>query len=375
MAPRLLRELKENVPLGPLTTLGVGGEARFFIDAHDQETVGEALEWAAENGCKVTILGGGSNLLVSDRGVGGLVLRVRIRGVKELAAAAGAGGIAVFEVGAGEQLDEFVANSVAAGFAGVECLSGIPGYVGAAPIQNVGAYGQEIGETIVTVRVMHRTTRQTAVFDNPSCRFSYRNSVFKEELRDQLVVLTVAVALSLHGAPRVRYPDLVRELTSRSADPSSLSDVRTAVLAIRRSKGMLIDGSATDQKSAGSFFVNPVVTEDEADAIETRAQSGSGHGPPMPRFRAGEKVKLSAAWLIEQAGFAKGTGQGPVGISENHALAIVNRGGASATEVLTFASRVHAAVRARFGVALAPEPVLVGFTDEEIATLTLACRG
>lgn len=368
MAPRWLREVKERVPLGPLTTLGVGGEARFFLDAHQEETVKDALGWASRKGCEVTILGGGSNVLVSDRGVDGLVVRVRIGGVKELLDVGGAEGLAVLEVGAGEQLDGFVASAVAAGHAGVECLSGIPGYVGAAPIQNVGAYGQEIGETIVRVRAMHRATRHIVTFDNPACHFSYRSSVFKEELRDLCVVLTVTVSLARRGAPRVRYPELARELASRGTDPASLADVRAAVLAIRRSKAMVIDGSDADPKSAGSFFVNPVVSTDEADEIERRAPVAAG-APPMPRFRAGDTIKLSAAWLIEHAGFAKGSGEGSVGISTHHALAIVNRGGASATEVLRFACRVRAAVRARFGVALLPEPVLVGFWENEVSGL------
>jgi UDP-N-acetylmuramate dehydrogenase len=269
------------------------------------------------------------------------------------------------EIGAGEQLDALVERSVGAGQAGIECLSGIPGYVGATPIQNVGAYGQEIGESVVEVRALDRTTRETRVFDNAACGFSYRSSVFKGELRDRYVVLSVTLALTPGGPATVRYPELARELAARGLDERSLDDVRRCVLAIRRSKSMVIDASDDNRRSAGSFFVNPIVTAQTADGIE----EVSGAGPKMPRFPAGSGVKLSAAWLIEHAGWRKGASEGKVGISTRHALAVVNRGGATAAEVLAFAARVRDDVRARFGVALVPEPVLVGFDETETALL------
>jgi UDP-N-acetylmuramate dehydrogenase len=296
-------------------------------------------------------------------------MRVRISGVKELASDAGANAERVLlQVGAGEELDPFVERCVRAGHAGVECLSGIPGFVGATPIQNVGAYGQEIGETVVTVRAMERASGTTNVFDKVACRFSYRSSIFKEVLQDRYIVLTVTLALSRQGTPALRYPELVRELASRGRDPGSLSDVRDVVLSIRRSKSMVIDKTDPNHQSAGSFFVNPVVAEDEANRIEEVARAlGS---TSMPRFAvAGDKVKLSAAWLIERSGFSKGSSDGPVGISTRHALAIVNRGGATAAQILGFASRVRQAVHARFGIALTPEPVLVGFSEEEARAL------
>jgi UDP-N-acetylmuramate dehydrogenase len=360
--------IREHVPLAPMTTLAVGGEARFFVDADEEETALEALEWASKNGVAPTILGGGSNVLISDRGVDGLVVRIRIRGTRETARRDEANDAAkvVLEVGAGEELDALIDRSVLAGLAGIECLSGIPGYMGATPIQNVGAYGQEIAETVVSVRAMHRTTRETRAFDNAACRFSYRSSVFKEGLRDQYVVLTVTLALSPGGVPAVRYPELSRELASRGGDVRSLVDVRRTVLTIRRSKSMVIDASDPNRRSAGSFFVNPVVTPDRAREIE---QALKDRAAKMPSFPAGENVKLSAAWLIENAGFRKGTSEGSVGLSTRHALAIVNRGGATAVEILAFAARVRDAVRAQFGVALAPEPVLLGFTEQEASVL------
>jgi UDP-N-acetylmuramate dehydrogenase len=359
--------MRENVPLAPMTTLGVGGPARFFVDAEDEETVLSSLEWARANGVAPTILGGGSNALISDRGVDGLVLRVRIRGLGEVLSGGGDAAKVVVEVGAGEELDAVVEGSVRAGRAGIECLSGIPGYMGATPIQNVGAYGQEIGETIVSVRAIHRTTREMRVFDNAACAFSYRSSVFKTHLLHQYVVLSVTLALTAGGAPAMKYPELSRHLASHGGDPRSLADVRRSVLSIRRSKSMVIDVADPNHRSAGSFFVNPVVTPERAAQIE---QASLRLGESMPRFPAGDRVKLSAAWLIERAGWAKGMSDGPVGLSTRHALAVVNRGGATAAQIVDFAARVRDAVMGHFGVALAAEPVLLGFGEGEAFGLT-----
>jgi UDP-N-acetylmuramate dehydrogenase len=343
-----------------MTTLEVGGEARFFVDAEDEETVEAALDWASKKGILATILGGGSNVLVADRGVDGLVLRVRVRGSREVG---GDPAKVALEIGAGEELDALVERSVAAGQAGIECLSGIPGYVGATPIQNVGAYGQEIGESVIEVRALDRKTRATRVFDNAACGFSYRSSVFKDRLRDRYVVLSVTLALTPGGPATVRYPDLAREIAAQGLSERSLDDVRRCVLAVRRSKSMVIDASDANRRSAGSFFVNPIVTPETADGIQEAFRE------KMPRFAAGSGVKLSAAWLIENAGWRKGASEGKVGISTRHALAVVNRGGATAAEILAFAARVRDDVRARFGVALVPEPVLVGFDETETALL------
>jgi UDP-N-acetylmuramate dehydrogenase len=357
--------IRENVDLAPLTTLGVGGKARFFVDVKDEAGLQSALQWAARDNVAVTVLGGGSNVLVSDRGFDGLVLRIRIAGIEQLSS--DRSDRIELRVGAGEELDLFVDRAVREGWAGVECLSGIPGYVGATPIQNVGAYGQEISETVVSVRAMDRRTGEVSEIDNPSCRFAYRSSAFKEELRGRHVVLSVHLSLVRGGAATVRYPELVREIAARGGDRSSLSMVRDTVLALRRSKSMVIDPTDPNRRSAGSFFMNPIVSTQKADEVEERARAAGSAS--MPRFAAGSSVKLSAGWLIERAGFGKGTIDGRVGLSTRHALAIVNRGGATATELLTFAARVRNGVRDRFGVALEHEPVLVGFNDEEARIL------
>src|SRR5689334_22135656 len=323
----LTDSLRPQVSLAPLTTLGVGGPARFFLDAGSEEQVDAALDWAAKHGISVTLLGGGSNVLVSDRGVDGLVMRVRVRGIKEHELS-GEPSKVVCEVGAGEELDRVVLHAIESGYGGLECLSGIPGFVGATPIQNVGAYGQEIADTVVAVRVIERDTRKVEIFDSAACRFSYRNSVFKGEKRDRYVILSVSLALTPGGVPRVHYPEIVRELSLRGGDPGSLADVRSVVLAVRRSKSMVIDDADPNRRSVGSFFVNPTVTVDEANAIEERARAAAFEAQPMPRYPVGDRIKLSAAWLIERAGFGKGTTDGAVGISTRHALAIVNRGGA-----------------------------------------------
>jgi UDP-N-acetylmuramate dehydrogenase len=351
-------KIQGNVPLAPLTTLGVGGPARHFLDADDEAIVTEALAWARSRGISVTILGGGSNVIVSDRGVDGLVVRVRLLGIRETSSAADRIEI---EVGAGERLDDVVARAVAAGWAGIECLSGVPGSVGATPIQNVGAYGQEIGETITRVTAIERTTGEIATLDKAACLFAYRTSVFKRRLRGRYVVLRVALALRPGGAATVKYSELARELKGA---PPSLAGVREVVLGLRRKKSMLVDPSDPNHRSVGSFFVNPIVGADTADEIERLAARTRPDPDPMPRFDAGWGcVKLSAAWLIEHAGFSKGSGDGTVGISSKHALAIVNRGGATAQQIVDFASRVRREVLEHFAVTLDAEPVLLGFDD------------
>jgi UDP-N-acetylmuramate dehydrogenase len=356
-------EIRDDVPLAPMTTFGVGGPARHFVEARSLESLVTSLAWARKHGVPATVLGGGSNVVVSDRGVHGLVVRIAIDGIRTLEANRHR---VLLQVGAGESLDGLVAHCVAAGWAGLECLSGIPGYVGATPIQNVGAYGQEIGERTVEVSAMEKSTGNVVRFDAAACRFSYRSSIFKGELRDAYIVLGVTLALDPAGAPTIRYPELARALEPKGSQAASLGEVRETVLAIRRSKSMVIDAADPNHRSAGSFFVNPVVSAERAAAVAEAAGTEAG---PMPRFEVPGGVKLSAAWLIERAGFTKGTSDGRVGISTRHALAIVNRGGASARELLAFAAKVRAAVNARFRVTLAHEPVFLGFDPEEVEAL------
>lgn len=349
--------LREHVPLAPFTTLRVGGPARWFLEAETEAEVAEAFAWAKEAGLPVTVLGGGSNLLVADRGIDGLVLRIAIRKVVPSEAAGH------LEVGAGESLDGLVARTVADDLAGLECLSGIPGSVGATPIQNVGAYGQEVSESIVAVSVLDRVSGRQDIIAGDACGFGYRTSAFKNVWRDRYVVLSVRFALRPGGMPKLQYQELLRHFSARGIEEPSLREVREAVLSLRRSKSMVLDAEDENGKSAGSFFVNPIVEAAHADEIADRAGSESA----MPRYPAGNRVKLSAAWLIERAGFPRGTCDGHVGLSTRHALAVVNKGGASAAEIIAFASRIRASVRKRFGVTLSHEPELVGFERAAIA--------
>jgi len=343
----------ESFPLAPLCTLGVGGPARFFADATDEATVHEAWAWARRRGIPLWILGGGSNLVVADAGVAGMVLRVGLRGISTFPS----GEAVEVTAAAGEPWDAFVELVVERGWQGLECLSGIPGLVGATPIQNVGAYGQEVSDTVVAVRVLDRRSDEVVTLAPDACGFAYRNSVFKSRVPDRYVVLGVTYRLRPGGAPTARNPELRRHLEARGIGTPTLTDVRASVLAIRRAKSMVLDPDDENRRSCGSFFVNPVVTPDDLRRIE-----GVAADPAMPRWPEPDgRTKLSAAWLIEHAGFRRGDAAGPVGLSTRHALAVVAHEGASAADVVAFARRVRAQVEARFGVRLVPEPVFWGF--------------
>ena len=350
--------LREGVPLAPYTTLGIGGPARWLLDATDAQAVRHGLEWAAERGVPVLVLGGGSNVLIADEGYPGLVVRVDLRGVVEEPDR----GARLVRAAAGEDWDPLVARAVGGGLAGLECLSGIPGSAGATPIQNVGAYGQEVSETLAGVEAMSRADGSLRRFTPSECGFGYRQSVFKGAERDRWVVLAVTYRLEPGGEPALRYPELERHLAApdgRAAAPT-LGEVRGAVLALRRRKGMVLDPADPDTRSDGSFFVNPVVPERTLEDVLRRAREAGIAEGAVPRFPAAGGVKLSAGWLIERAGFAKGHRHGNVGLSSKHALAIVNRGGGTAREVRELVSAIREAVADRFGVALEPEPNLVG---------------
>lgn len=349
-------KLTHGVRLAAHTTLGLGGLASHWVEATSNEDVAEALAFARERDLSVHVLGGGSNVLAADGGVRGVVLRVRCDRI----AAERDGNRARVVVGAGTRWDELVAWTVAHGYAGLECLSGIPGDVGAAPIQNIGAYGQEVGDVIESVEVVCRNTGAIESLSREACAFGYRESVFKQRLAEQYVVVGVTFALT-QGPPHLEYAELSRALAH---DPSpTLSKTRESVLALRRAKSMLLDERDPNGRSAGSFFVNPTVSPGEADAVEARARTLSG---PMPRFAHGERVKLSAGWLIERAGLSKGTRRGAVGLSTKHCLAIVNLGGATAADVIRFAREVKAQVFDTFGVSLTPEPRPMGFVPGEL---------
>lgn len=340
--------IQENVPLAPLTTLGIGGSARFFAEAASESELIAAIEFAERRDLPVFILGGGSNVLVSDEGFPGLVIRVAIKGIEwgeRLTA------------GAGEDWDGFVRQCVERNLAGVECLSGIPGLVGGTPVQNVGAYGQEVSETITQVRVFDRQTKQIIELSYAECGFRYRTSIFNSTERNRYVVLAVSFALKANGEPALRYPD-VKNFFDGKTDQPTLAEVRQAVIEIRSRKGMVIVPDDPDCRSAGSFFKNPVIS---AEAF-VKLESVIGERPPS--FPAGDGyVKVPAAWLIERAGFQRGYAKSRAGISSKHTLAIINRGNATAQEVLDLVAEIQARVQTEFGVALLPEPVFVGFDN------------
>jgi len=341
--------IRENVALGPLTTLGVGGPARFFTVAETEADVAEAVRWAEERGLPLFVLGGGSNLLVSDAGFPGLVVQIGIRGIRDC-------GEGLFQVGAGEVWDEFVSRMVAGGMQGVECLAGIPGSVGGTPVQNVGAYGQEVAETIVLVRVFDREKGEFVELDREACKFRYRKSLFNKDQPGRYIVTRVDFRLHPSGKPQVTYGD-VKRYFAESSEVIDLLQVASAVRQIRRGKGMLLVENDPDCRSAGSFFKNPVVA---AARVAEIAAAGTCK-EPMPQWPAGDAlVKLSAAWLIERAGFGKGFVDGAAGISSRHTLALINRGGATAADIERLQDRIRARVRARFGVELEREPVKLG---------------
>lgn len=343
---------REQVALAPHCTLGVGGPARWFVDADAEGTVIEALDWARRRGVGVRVLGGGSNVVIADAGVDDLVVRMGLRGV----AAEQRGDVVQVTAAAGEPWDDLVATAVARDWAGLECLSGIPGLVGATPIQNVGAYGQEVSETVAAVRALDTRTGGVVTLAAGQCGFAYRDSRFKSAEPGRWVVLAVVYHLRPGGAPTVRYADVERHLAAGGVTAPSLAAVRESVLAVRRAKSMVLDPGDDNRRSCGSFFVNPVVSAEEAAKVEARALDSG-----MPRWpQADGRVKLSAAWLIEHAGFRRGLRDGPVGLSTRHALAIVAHDGARARDVVALARRVQGSVQERFGIRLTPEPVYWG---------------
>lgn len=347
-----LPALRENVPLAPFTTIGIGGPARYFFRAGDVDEIRAAIDWAAGRDQPLFILGGGSNLLIADEGFPGVVVHIDLRGIT----IESEDDYATLKVAAAEPWDPLVGMAVARRWAGLECLSGIPGSTGATPIQNVGAYGQEVSETIVRVEVLDRAEDRVKTLTNAECRFGYRSSLFKNYERERYVVLNVTFRLERGGAATVRYPELRRYLEDRGFSPQDLQSVRDAVIAIRKRKGMVIDPHDPDTRSDGSFFMNPVLPPAEFELFLSKPAAAEA-----PQFPADGNVKLSAAWLIEQAGFQKGFEHGKVGLSSKHTLAIINRGGGTAREVVELVRMIQRRVREKFGVELQPEPNFIGF--------------
>jgi UDP-N-acetylmuramate dehydrogenase len=344
-------EFVENVPLAPYTTFKIGGPARWFAEAASEADILAGVEFAREKGIPLFALGGGSNLLISDAGFDGLALRIGLKGIDRRFEQ----DCLVFHVAAGEGWDPFVDHVVSLDCAGIECLAGIPGTVGGTPVQNVGAYGQEVADTVSRVRVFDLQAREFLEKDGKDCGFAYRQSLFNTTARGRFLVTRVDFALTPGGAPTLHYADLKRHFEGRNEAPS-LAEVAAAVREIRRQKGMFLVAGDPDCASAGSFFKNPLVDK----ASLTRIESSVPPGTPVPRYPAPEgKMKLAAAWLLEQAGFAKGFGNGRVGISSRHTLALVNRGDATAADILELSDRIMAKVEEKFGVKLEREPVFL----------------
>jgi len=364
-------KMQENVPLAPLTTLQVGGSARYFAELRREDEVREAVQFAKSHDPPLFVLGGGSNLVVADSGWPGLVLKIAIGGITTPEAHDAAGNTVLFSVGAGVNWDDFVAQAVTQNCAGVECLSGIPGSVGGTPVQNVGAYGQEVAETIESVRALDLRGQdpkadRIVVLPKPACRFRYRSSIFNTTERGRYIILRVNYRLKRGGAPNLKYTDLQKHFAESGAtrtQPSkalpSLAEVRAAVLDIRRKKGMLIVPGDPDCRSAGSFFKNPILSAAQFKDVSERATAQGLEIPSYPALDA--QHKISAAWLVENSGFSKGYELGAAGISHKHALALINRGGAKASELVALKDEIQSGVQKTWGILLQPEPVFVGF--------------
>jgi UDP-N-acetylmuramate dehydrogenase len=344
----------EEVPLAPYTTFQIGGPARWFAEASSEDDIAAGIAFASERRLPLFVLGGGSNLLVSDAGFAGLVLRIALPGIES----AQEGVRSIISAAAGEDWDGVVAYAVAGGYAGVECLSGIPGTVGGTPVQNVGAYGQEVSQTIVTVRAFDRTKGVFVDLSSAACGFSYRRSIFNTVQKERYIVSRVDYALYENGPANFVYADLARYFAVHNQASPTLAEVREAVRTIRAQKGMLLVDGNSDCRSAGSFFKNPIVA---ATVVDSLAEELGVERRSIPAYPAQDgEVKLSAAWLIEQAGFQKGYALGHAGISSRHTLALINRGGANAAEIIALRDRVTEVVATRFGVRLEPEPVWLG---------------
>ncbi|GAA1009660.1 UDP-N-acetylenolpyruvoylglucosamine reductase [Streptomyces sp. F-3] len=348
-----MQELHD-APLAPLTTFRLGGPATRLITATTDDEVIETVRRADADGTPLLLIGGGSNLVIGDKGFDGTALRIATRGF-DLDGT-------TLELAAGEVWTDAVARTVEAGLAGIECLSGIPGSAGATPIQNVGAYGQEVSSTLTEVVAYDRREGRTVTLTNEECAFSYRHSRFKAD-PERYVVLRVRFALEDAdglSAP-LRYAETARVLGVEVGDRVPLATARDAVLKLRAGKGMVLDPEDHDTWSAGSFFTNPILTDADFAALRARVRKRLGEGVEPPAYPAGEGfTKTSAAWLIDKAGFTKGYGTGPARISTKHTLALTNRGGATTEDLLALAREVVAGVREAFGVTLVNEPVMVG---------------
>lgn len=345
-------QIREDVLLAPFTTLGIGGAARYFVVVREEGDVAGAVVWARERGVRLFVLGGGSNLLVKDAGFDGLVLQIGIGGIESC-------GEGCLSAGAGEVWDGFVEYAMEKELAGVECLAGIPGSVGGTPVQNVGAYGQEVAETIESVRAFDRESMEWVELSKAECRFRYRESLFNTDEPGRYIVTRVKFGLRPGGEPNLRYADLQKRL---GGERPSLREVARVVREIRHEKGMLLVEGKADCRSAGSFFKNPIVGTERLGSVAVAAGVDVSNVPhwAVPSNGGEGRMKIPAAWLLEQAGFVKGYGEGAAGISTRHTLALTNRGGATCADIERLQEEIVRRVEERFGIALEREPVLLG---------------
>lgn len=356
-----------NHPLGHHTTIGVGGPARYFAVVSSPEQLLYAVRWAHEREVPVFVLGGGSNVLISDEGFPGLVVHIGLRGWQVVEE----GDYVLLAVASGERWDYVVELAVSRHWAGIECLSGIPGQVGATPIQNVGAYGQQVSETIAEVKAIDLQSGETVVIPGSECEFGYRTSRFRTRDAGRFFITHVTFKLVPGGPPTVRYPELAAYLKEQNISNPDPAQVRGAVRAIRARKSMLVDPNDPNSRSCGSFFVNPVVSQEQFNELVAivRRKGLVGRDELPPHYGGKEGIKLSAAWLIESAGFRRGTRLGPAALSQKHALAIVNMGGAKARDIIALADLIRLRVFEQFGLVLEPEPVFVGFEKSPLTPL------
>jgi UDP-N-acetylmuramate dehydrogenase len=346
------------VSLAPLTNLKLGGTARYFIEVENLETATDSIRWARRHDLPLAVIAGGSNVVVADGGWTGILLRMAMRGI----ALEREGDVVRVTAAAGEPWDELVARCVSDKLAGIECLAGIPGSVGATPIQNVGAYGQEVSEVVENVQVLDLKSLEVRSFSGAECGFGYRTSSFREN-PGRFLVLAVTFRLLRGGTPNVKYPQLKRALRARRAAPTAAA-VREAVLELRRAKSMVVDTIDPNSRSVGSFFINPVLDAASLGALTEEARRCGALLPSerLPTFPIGDgRSKVPAAWLIEHAGFEKGLRRGSVGISDVHALALVHYGGGTTAEFVALARDIREGVWQRFRIELQPEPVFLGF--------------
>ncbi len=358
--------ISTDVSLAPLTSLGIGGPAQYLAQPQTQQVLLDCLRWAKQQKLSHWILGGGSNVVIADQGLPGIVVQWA---AKEKQIVHTHNGVVDVRVDGGHHWDDLVAWTVREELAGLECLSGIPGRVGAAPIQNIGAYGQEVKESFLTASVLDLETFEISSWDAERCQFGYRSSALKASAGRRYLVLDVTFRLLHQGPPAVRYAELQRTLEA-SDSSLSLQHVRDTIVQLRRKKSMILDPNDPNSRSAGSFFTNPILRNEQVQEVWERVRNELKPGVKMPQYPAeAGKTKLAAAWLIERSGFSKGDGQGHVGLSLHHSLALINRGGATAQELLAFAHKVQKQVYEYTGVKLHPEPVFLGFANTPLDTM------